>query len=164
MALRDEDTLCRELVPRVRAFALRRTRDAALAADVAQDVTMIVIEALREGRVEDPSRLAAFALGVARNVVVAAQRGERRRSALLEQFAPTLAEVATIEEHGVDRAKLEGCMNKLPPRARTILSLTFFADRSADEIARELASEAGAVRVARHRALAALRECMGGRS
>src|SRR6185436_2761559 len=90
MSPHEEETLCRELVPRVRAFALRRTRDAALAADVAQEVTMIVIEALREGRVEDPSRLAAFALGVARNVVTSAQRGERRRSALLEQFAPTL--------------------------------------------------------------------------
>lgn len=158
----DEAALCRDLVPRVRAWAFRRTRDLALSADIAQDVSMIVVESLRAGRIEDPSRIASFALGTAKNVLVAQQRGERRRSALLERFGPTLAEVATIEEHGIDREKVDECFAKLAPRAQTVLLLTFYAERSADEIASELGVAAGNVRVARHRALAQLHACMGG--
>jgi RNA polymerase sigma-70 factor, ECF subfamily len=43
-----------------------------------------------------------------------------------------------------------------------VVVLTFFADRSADEVAKELGLAAGNVRVIRHRALAKLRECMSG--
>lgn len=158
----DEAALCRELVPRVRAWAFRRTRDLALAADIAQEVSVIVVESLRAGRVEDPSRIASFALGAAKNVLVAQKRGERRRTALLERFGPSFADVATIEEHAVDRERVEECFAKLAPRAQTILLLTFYADRSADEIATELGLASGNVRVSNHRALAQLHACMGG--
>ncbi len=158
----DEAALCRELVPRVRAWAFRRTRDLALAADIAQEVSVIVVESLRAGRIEDPSRIAAFALGAAKNVLVAQQRGERRRAALLDRFGPSLADVATIEEHKVDREKVVACFAKLAPRAQTVLLLTFHAERSAEEIASELGVAAGNVRVLRHRALAQLHACMGG--
>lgn len=158
----DEAALCRDLVPRVRAWAFRRTRDLALAADIAQEVSMIVVESLREGRIEDPSRIASFALGTAKNVLVAQRRGERRRMALLDRFGPSLEDVATIEEHTVDREKVEECFAKLAPRAQTVLLLTFYADRSADDIATELGVAAGNVRVVRHRALAQLHACMGG--
>jgi RNA polymerase sigma-70 factor (ECF subfamily) len=160
----DEAALCRELVPRVRAFALRRTGNAALAADVAQEVAVLVIEALREGRVEDPSRLSSFVLGVARNVLMALRRGERRRSELIERFGSALEPETRVEDHGVDRAKVDDCFAKLAPRARAVVALTFYADRSAEEIARELGVEPGNVRVIRHRALAQLHACMGGGS
>jgi RNA polymerase sigma-70 factor (ECF subfamily) len=158
----EEEAFCRELVPRVRAFALRRTHDPVLAADVAQEVALIVLEALRNGRVEDPSRLSAFVLGVARNVLVSTRRSERRRGALLDQFAPTLADVDHIKEHGPDRQKVERCFEKLAPRAKTVVALTFFADCTAEEIARELGLAQGNVRVLRHRALSDLYRCMGG--
>jgi RNA polymerase sigma-70 factor, ECF subfamily len=162
MSPAEEDALCRELVPRVRAFALRRTGKPALAADVAQQVAMIVLESLRAGRVEDPARLGAFVLGVAKKVLGAIHSGEQRRSALLEQYGPTLEEVATLEEHGVDRRKIGECFGKLAARAQTVLSLTFYADRSAEEIGAELGLATGNVRVMRHRALTQLHECLGG--
>ena len=42
-----------------------------------------------------------------------------------------------------------------------MLLLSFYADKSADEAARELALAPGNVRVIRHRALGKLRACMG---
>ena len=58
--------------------------------------------------------------------------------------------------------KLAGCLETLAERERTVVVLTFFADKSGDEVARELGLTAGNVRVIRHRAIARLRGCMGG--
>jgi DNA-directed RNA polymerase specialized sigma24 family protein len=43
-----------------------------------------------------------------------------------------------------------------------VVLLTFQEDRSADEIASELGTSAGNVRVLRHRALLALQRCVAG--
>ena len=54
-------------------------------------------------------------------------------------------------------------MQRLAERARTVLVLTFYAERTADQIVEELRLTPGHVRVIRHRALAALQSCMGAR-
>jgi len=46
-------------------------------------------------------------------------------------------------------------------RERTVVLLSFYADKSADDAGRELALAPGNVRVIRHRALGKLRACMG---
>jgi RNA polymerase sigma factor (sigma-70 family) len=51
-------------------------------------------------------------------------------------------------------------MGRLSPRERAVVALTFYAERSTEDIARELATSSGNVRVVRHRALARLHECM----
>jgi DNA-directed RNA polymerase specialized sigma24 family protein len=51
-------------------------------------------------------------------------------------------------------------MEGLEERARKVVTLAFRDDRSADEIAGTLATTAGNVRVIRHRALQALRNCL----
>ena len=61
-----------------------------------------------------------------------------------------------------DTGKLAACLEALAERERTVVVLTFFADKSGDEVARELGLTAGNVRVIRHRAIARLRGCMGG--
>ena len=61
-----------------------------------------------------------------------------------------------------DAGKLAACLQALAERERTVVVLSFFAEQSGDEVARELAVSAGNVRVIRHRALARLRACMGG--
>ena len=121
---------------------------------------MIVLEALRAGRVEEPERLAAFVMGACRNTVSDWRKVDRRRASLLERFGPSFDSVAGDEPSAVDGAKLAVCLDELAPRARTIVALTYFADRGADEIARELAMAPGNVRVARHRALGQLHECI----
>jgi RNA polymerase sigma-70 factor (ECF subfamily) len=60
-----------------------------------------------------------------------------------------------------EEARLADCLARLAERERTVLLLSFYGDKSADEAGRELALAPGNVRVIRHRALARVRECMG---
>ena len=61
-----------------------------------------------------------------------------------------------MDEHG-----LEGCLSTLAERERTIVLLTFYAERSSREIAQTLGIGEGNVRVIRSRAIDRLRACMG---
>ena len=47
-------------------------------------------------------------------------------------------------------------------RERSVLLMTFYEDRQADDVARLLGLTAGNVRVIRHRALGRLRDCVIG--
>src|SRR5688572_2362399 len=80
-----EHEVCRRLLPAIRAFAQRRLPSAA-AQDFAQDVLVLLLEALRNRRIHEPSQVASFALGICRNLArERARSGERRRN-LLEQY------------------------------------------------------------------------------
>ena len=69
---------------------------------------------------------------------------------------------AVMPSHaGLDVGALMGCIGKLDARARTVLHLSFYRDKSADEIAAVLETSAGNIRVVRHRAVAQLRACLG---
>ncbi len=156
-----EAMLCARLLPRVRAYGLRHLREESAASDLAQHVAVVVIEALRAGKVEDPERLAAFVSGACRNTVLAWRRGERTKHGLLERFGATFE--ATVDAaHPIDRDKLARCLERLDGRDATIVVLTYFDERTGGEIARELEMSEGNVRVARHRALAKLHECITG--
>lgn len=138
-------------------------RDTASADDVAQEVVIIVLETLRKNRVEqlDEGRFGAFIAGTCRNVLLARRRGERRREGLLDKFGGVFAGVSTIDDGAVDRHRVAHCFEKLTARAQSILALTFFADASGDDIARELDVSTANVRVLRHRAIQQLQECVG---
>jgi RNA polymerase sigma-70 factor (ECF subfamily) len=161
---RAEEELCRRWFPRVRAHARLHVRDAASAGDVAQEVLVRVVCALREGRVRDGQALPAYVMGVCRNVAREQQAGERRRGALLERFGVAWEESAPAAAPCADRAKLAACLEKLPTRDRAVVVLTFYAEQDGDAIARSLAMTQGHVRVARHRALKALLACLEGLS
>jgi RNA polymerase sigma factor (sigma-70 family) len=158
-----EAMLCRRWLPRVRAYGRVHLRDADAdaAADLAQEVLVIVIRALRERRVNEGERLAAYVSGVCRNVTRDWKKGERRRAALLDRFGPAWAQIAQPAP-AVDRAQLARCLQSLSARGRAVVVLTYFGDKDGDEIARELGMSSGNVRVTRHRALEQLLECMGG--
>jgi RNA polymerase sigma factor (sigma-70 family) len=55
-----------------------------------------------------------------------------------------------------DEAKLAKCLDNLSERARSVLVLSFYADKSAAEVGRELGLRAENVRVIRYRALLSL--------
>jgi RNA polymerase sigma-70 factor, ECF subfamily len=156
-----EAEIVRRFAPRIRLFGLRRLRDRTAAQDLVQEVLVTTIEALRAGRIQQPDRLASFVLGACRMTVANHRRGEQRRARLLAQFAHEL-EPAPVPPVGaqVDRERLTECLGGLPDRDRTVLALTFYAERSAEEIARELGTSSGNVRVVRHRALARLQDCL----
>lgn len=158
-AVEAEAELYRRYAPRVRLFGLKHLRDEESAHDLAQQALLVTLERLRANDVREPDQIGSFILGTSRLLTQAQHRTERRREALRAEYAhlaPTSAEPATV----VDQRPLEDCLGRLGQRDRTVLLLAFYAERPAAAIGEALAMSAGAVRVARHRALARMRECL----
>ena len=155
-----EAELYRRLAPRVRLYGLRHLRDEQAAADLAQEVLMIVLEALRAGRLREPDRLASFVLGTCRMVVLNLRRGTSRRTELLEQFSRNLPVEAPAHEPVLDRERLTHCVEALAERERSVVIMSFYDEQSAAEVAAFLGLSQANVRVIRHRALGRLRQCM----
>lgn len=157
-----EGELYRRLAPRVRLYGLRHLRDRHAAHDLMQQVMMMTLERLRAGKLREPERIASFVLGTARMVVLEIRRGTWRRVSLLEMYGDTEEAFEAPEPLALDAERLASCLAALAERERTVVSLTFFADQTGDEVAQALGLTAGNVRVIRHRALARLRACMEG--
>jgi len=159
-----EAELCRRLGPRIRLYGLKHLRSEAAAADLMQDVLMLLLDKLREGAVREPSQVVSFVLGTARQTVIDWRRSGARRTRLLEKFPIDLlpAESSASDEgpDPIDMQRLRGCLGALPERERAVLVMTFYDDRPADAVAQELKLSAGNVRVIRHRGLERLRGCM----
>jgi RNA polymerase sigma-70 factor (ECF subfamily) len=155
-----EGELCRRFAPRVRLYGLRHLQTEDRAADLVQGVLLAVLEAAREGRIEEPDRVDRFVLGTCRNIAMRVRQREARmkpaEGAELDAgaFVPDFARI--------DAGALMQCMSKLDGRSRTVLILSFQAESDADEIAKITETTAGNVRVVRHRALAQLRRCLDG--
>lgn len=156
-----EAEICRRLAPRVRLFGLRHLRDAHAAADLAQQVLLMAIEKLRAGELREPDRLTSFVLGMSRLTVLDLRRNAARRDALLRQYGDVVDAVTPAEAKELDQEKLARCMENLVERARSVLILSFFGDKGAAEVGRELGMSAENTRVIRHRAILQLRDCMG---
>ncbi|HSC87090.1 MAG TPA: sigma-70 family RNA polymerase sigma factor [Polyangiaceae bacterium] len=155
-----ERELCARLLPAIRAFAARRLR-AASAEDFSQDVLTLFIEALRSGRVQDGSRLAAFALGICRNLARERARNDERRRELSDLYGPTSDDLETWDAPlRVRRDHLEDCFSQLTERSRQVMRSTFCEDSLDSDIARLLAISEANVRIIRHRTLAVLRDCL----
>jgi RNA polymerase sigma-70 factor (ECF subfamily) len=154
-----EAALCRRFAPRVRLYGLRHLGGEDGARELVQMVLLGVLEAARAGRIEDPAKTERFVLGVCRNTVLRVRQVERRTS-------PTESEKLTellggfVPKHRADAGQLLPCIDALEERARTVIMLTFAEERETDEIARALSMTTGNVRVARHRAIDALRRCI----
>jgi RNA polymerase sigma-70 factor (ECF subfamily) len=154
-----EAELCRRLAPRVRLFGLRHLGNEAAAADLMQQVMLLMIERLRAGVLREPERLASFVFGICRMVVLDLRRGQARRDRLLQTYAEALSPPeAPAPNFGHRRLAL--CLERLPERVRTVLLLTFYDDMSAEALARSLDLSPANVRVIRHRGLARLRACV----
>ncbi len=157
-----ETELYRRLAPRVRLYGLRHLRDRHAAHDLMQQVLLMTLERLRAGKLREPERIASFVLGMCRMVVLEIRRGTWRRETLLETYGDTGQALEAPEPLALNADKLTACLQALAERERTVVVLTFFADKSGEEVAKELGVSAGNVRVIRYRALARLRECMDG--
>jgi RNA polymerase sigma-70 factor (ECF subfamily) len=154
-----ESELCRRFAPRIRLYGLRHLRSDAAAADLVQDVLILTLQKLRSGDVREPGRLASFILGTCRQVVIDGKRSVMRRERLLDTFSLDLSRVEETVEP-LDTQRLQKCLERLPERERAVLVMTFYDDRPADEVGRELGITAANVRVIRHRGIERLRGCM----
>ena len=159
-ALAEEAELYARFAPRVRLFGLKHLRGQAAAEDLVQEVLLLTIERLRAGQVRDPDAIASFVLGTSRMLATSARRRERRRQDLLDRFGHLTAAAAPPAPAPAMR-RVGSCLEELSDRDRSVLIMSFYAERGAEEIGRDLGLAAGAVRVARHRALERLRHCVG---
>ncbi len=155
-----EREVCRRLTPAVRAYAERRLRPASVE-DFSHDVLVLLVEALRERRIQDPARIASFALGFCRNLARERARNDDRRRDLGLRYGVTEADfVAWDSPLDVRRAHLEDCYSQLTERARRVIRATFCDDEVDADIAGALGISVANVRIVRHRSLAALRSCL----
>ncbi|MBL8385459.1 MAG: sigma-70 family RNA polymerase sigma factor [Burkholderiales bacterium] len=161
-AVAAEAELYRRLAPRVRLYGLKHLRDGQAAADLVQQVMLLTLESLRAGRLRDPERLVSFVFGACRMTVLELRRTGARRERLLERYAGDVAQADAASAPRLDQARVVGCLEQLAERDRTVLVMTFYDDAPARAVAAALRLSEGNVRVIRHRALARLRDCVGG--
>lgn len=157
-----EEQFCRRFAPRIRLFGLKRLREEAAAADLVQDVLMLVLDKLRGGAVREPERIAQFVLGTARQRVIDSRRSGGRRARLLDTFVADLEPSGESAEHTFDTDRLKHCLQLLAERERAVLVMTFYDDCPADELGTRLGLSPGNVRVIRHRGIERLRHCVQG--
>jgi RNA polymerase sigma-70 factor (ECF subfamily) len=156
----EESELYRRFARRVRMYGRKHLRDEAAADDLAQQVLLVTIEKLRAGEVRNPDEIGSFILGTSRMQAGSLARKARRRESLTAQFhVPEV--LADPVDAAPDIEAMERCLHRLGERDRRVLILSFYAEKSSSEIAAELCVTTTVVRVARHRALGRLRDCVG---
>jgi RNA polymerase sigma-70 factor (ECF subfamily) len=158
-----ESELYRRFAPRVRLYGLRHLRDEDEARDLSQQVMLLVIEKLRSGAIRDADQIASFVLGVGRTMAKDWKRLDWRREKLRETFLPASMVEAPAGDAVLDIDHLEACLARLADRERIVVLLTFYAEKTGSEVAKELRLTEGNVRVIRHRAIERLRTCMTSR-
>ena len=156
-----EGELVRRMAPRIRLYGLRHLRDEHAAEDLAQQVLIITLEALRAGRLREPEKLASFVLGTCRMTALNVRRNAQRKERLLEQFGAELSSPVEPAILRVDYEKLRRCVQNLKERERTVVVMSFFDERTSGDLAGFLGVSEANVRVIRHRAIHQLRQCMG---
>ena len=158
-----EELFCRRFAPRIRLFGLKRLRSDAAAADLVQDVLILVLDKLRAGAVRELDQIASFVFGTARQLVIDARRTSGRRTKLLDTFEMSLEPAGESASHIFDTDRLTHCLQLLAERERAVLVMTFYDDCPAEELGTRLGLSAGNVRVIRHRGIDRLRDCVQGR-
>ena len=157
-----EAELFRRMAPRIRLYGLRHLRDEHTADDLAQQVLITTIEALRVNRLREPDKLASFVLGTCRMTVLDLRRGAQRKARLLEQFAADLPASLPPSIPHLDQEQLARCMQSLKERERAVVVMTFYDEQTGADVASFLGVSEANVRAIRHRAIHQLRDCMGG--
>jgi RNA polymerase sigma-70 factor (ECF subfamily) len=157
-----ERSVCQRYSNRIRSYGLCHLRDGAGAEDLVQQVLLIVLQALRDGRVNDVGNLDKYVFGTCRNTVLDMRRGGVRERRIANAAAAMLPAGYEAPRELADRSPLDQCLEQLESRARTVALATFVDERDAVDVGRSMSLSAGNVRVIRHRAFAHLQRCMDG--
>ena len=157
-----EEALVDHFYPRVYAIALVRIRDHESARDLAQEIMLAVICALREGKLRDQSGLAGYICATARNRInqyLRSRSVERSTNSphepVLDRFDP---ETNLLETERLGLAL--SAIKRLRPTDRKILRLTLVDGLQPREIAARLGLKPEMVRKRRSRAVKRAREAI----
>jgi RNA polymerase sigma-70 factor (ECF subfamily) len=160
---RSYETLLREVTPRIRVLCRARIRDAAEVEDAVQD-TLLTLHKLRQ--TYDPARpfgpwLAAIA---SRRAVDRLRRRGRTagREAPLDDLPEATAAQAPEAEQRLEARRLREAVAELPESQRTALRLAKLEELPLAEASARSGLSVGALKVATHRAIHALRRRLGG--
>ena len=156
-----EAELFRRMAPRIRLYGLRHLRDEDAADDLAHQVLITTLEALRASRLREPEKLASFVLGTCRMTVRDLRRNAQRKERLLEQFGTDLLAPVQPSMTHLDHERLTRCVQNLKERERSVVVMTFYDEHTGADLAGFLGVSEANLRVIRHRAIHQLRECMG---
>ena len=118
-----ETELCDCFAPRIYALLCARTRDREMSRDLLHDALIALIRALRQGQLRAPDKLAAFALGVARNTAQSYLRGGVRKREI-PLAANTVPSPETLLESSERQQQVTDAIATLDPMDREILRLT----------------------------------------
>jgi RNA polymerase sigma-70 factor (ECF subfamily) len=147
---------------RVTRFTAGRLGDPARAEDVTSETFEAMLRGL--GSYRPGTDFAAWLFTIAhRRVGDHFRRLYRRRETALEEAVERAGTTADPEEEAIDaadRAEMASAFQALRPDEQEVLALRVLAGLSAVQVGAVLGKSPGAVRVAQHRALRALRERM----
>lgn len=139
-----EDLLSRRISPGITQIIVRRTGDFSLAQEFCQETLIVVLTRLRSQPLEDPDKLPAFAAQVARNLVMAERRKERRRRTDVDSDAVGEApDGSEGQEADAQResaaAAIQTVLSEMKSvRDRTLLVRYYLKDEGKKELCREL--------------------------
>lgn len=147
--------------PSVGRFVGSFLRDRAEAADVLQEIALVIVEKFEQWEPERP--FIGWALGIARRVVLAHLR-EKYRDRRIE-FSEAIDQVALSFERLETQAELmkdslADCLGQVRGQSRRVLSLRYTDGLELKQIADQLGVTASNVGVMLHRVRAALRKCV----
>ena len=167
----DSPKLDREVLDRLqtglRIVALQELGDPVTSEEVVQETIARVLSALRDDRLNDPAKLAAYAHSVARHVIADEYRSRARSSSLRSRLGQQASDPPGALENLIsadERTRLRFALRGLGGRDRQILRLSFEEGLSCAEIARRHAEPAARIRKRKSRALQRLREAFFARS
>ena len=149
-----EDEFARLFSERLLMMMLARVRDREAARDLTQEAMLAVLQALRNGHVREPERLAGFIHGTALNLIhnYWRTRGQQPKQEPLPDELPSPNPVETAD--GDERISLvRQTLDRLDSIDRRILLLTLVEGMKPGEIANRLALKPDLVRQRKCRAV-----------
>jgi len=158
---RSEDELVARYAGRILGMAISRTVDREAAREIADDVMMAVVTALRRGAVRDTTRLGAFVHGTALNVINNHLRrvGRRPRLVALDESWPG-PEHEDHGSHDIDVVHVRRCLERLSTTDRDVLTLSLVEGLKPAEIAVRRGRSPELTRKQKSRALLRLRQML----
>jgi RNA polymerase sigma-70 factor (ECF subfamily) len=99
-----EDLLSRRIAPGITQIVVGMTGHFALAQELCQETLIIILARLRTQPLDDPDKLPAFVAQIARNLVIAERRKERRRKTDVDSEAvDEVPDPSQGQEHDAQR-------------------------------------------------------------
>ena len=151
-----------EAQPTVSHYVHSMVRDSAAAKDVIQSTAIVLLKKF-DGY--DPNReFLRWALGVAKFEVLSHRRDHARNvvqfnSDLMDQLTDQWVEVS--RELSDEAVALQGCVAKLPEKARQLVRLKYVEELNSEELGKRLNRKAGSIRVTLQRIREQLADCIG---